>query len=55
MFQDNFKKGKDFFNDFSFIDKKCPGCGSKINYGITTEWNDDFQSHACKNCGSKIE
>jgi phage FluMu protein Com len=44
-----------FFNSMSYLEPKCPKCEHKIEYGITTEWNEKKQAHICKNCQAVIE
>ncbi len=47
-------KGEDFFNSMDRLEPKCPGCQNVIDYGITTEWDDEEEAHKCKNCGFVI-
>jgi hypothetical protein len=39
------------FNSVEHLDRKCPKCDSKIDYGITTEWDEETQSQKCMKCG----
>ncbi len=46
-------------NIFNSIDHlegpKCPKCGAKIDYGLTTEWSDDVEAHICCSCGQVLK
>ena len=44
-----------FFNSTEHLEPKCPKCKSKIDYGITTEWDDKKNAHKCKKCGQILE
>ncbi len=44
-----------FFNSMDYLEPKCPECKTKIEYGITTRYNEKLQTHVCLNCGHKIE
>ncbi len=44
-----------FFNSMAYLEPKCPKCEHKIEYGITTEWNEKQKAHVCKNCHAVIE
>ncbi|MBN2111670.1 hypothetical protein JW707_01090 [Candidatus Woesearchaeota archaeon] len=39
------------FNSVEYLDRRCPKCSSKIDYGVTTEWDEKTQSQKCKKCG----
>ncbi len=39
-----------FFNATAYLDPKCPQCAHKIEYGLTTEWNEQAQAHVCLTC-----
>lgn len=43
------------FESPEFLDPKCPKCQSKIEYGVTTKWNDQEEAHVCKNCGTVLK
>ena len=45
----------DVFNSVEYMERKCPKCSSKIEYGITTEWDDKAEAHKCKACGEIIK
>jgi hypothetical protein len=34
---------------------KCPNCGSKIDYGVTTEYSDELECHICLSCGQVLK
>lgn len=44
-----------FFNSTEHLEPKCPKCESKIDYGVTTEWDEKKSAHKCKNCGEILE
>lgn len=39
------------FNSVEYLEPKCPKCGIKIDYGISTTWSDKRQAHTCNKCG----
>jgi phage FluMu protein Com len=43
------------FNSVEYMEQKCPKCSSKIDYGVTTEWDEKEQAHRCKNCGELLK
>ena len=45
----------DYFASISFMEKKCPQCESKIEFGLTTKWDDSANAHTCNGCGSVVE
>lgn len=44
-----------FFDSVEYLEPKCPKCDSKIDYGVTTEWDDESEAHKCKNCGEILK
>ena len=44
-----------FFNSIEHLEPRCPKCEAKIEYGVTTEWDDKKNAHKCKNCGEVVE
>lgn len=42
------------FNSINYLEPKCPKCGTKIDYGVTTRWSDKRQAHICNNCGKVL-
>ena len=44
-----------FFNSIEHLEPKCPKCETKIDYGVTTEWNDKANAHKCKTCGEILK
>jgi DNA-directed RNA polymerase subunit RPC12/RpoP len=42
------------FNSFEHLEPKCPNCGSKIEYGVTTEYSDEANTHLCLSCGHRL-
>jgi len=45
----------DYFASTSFLDLRCPKCQNKIDYGVTTQWDDDSDAHKCMGCGIVLE
>jgi len=45
----------DFFNTLDLLEPKCPRCESKIEYGVTTDWDDGKKCHICKGCGEQLK
>jgi len=45
----------DIFNSVEHLEQKCPSCQSKIDYGLTTEWDDKVDAHKCKGCGEILK
>lgn len=44
-----------FFNSVDYLEPRCRHCGSKIDYGITTEWDDEKGCHLCSKCQNPVE
>jgi len=42
------------FNSMEFLEPKCPKCGTKIDYGLTTTWDEKIQAHICNGCGEVL-
>lgn len=45
----------DVFNSVDYLEPKCPKCKGKIDYGVTTEWDDNENAHKCKDCGEILK
>ncbi len=43
-----------FFNSLEHLEPRCPKCETKIEYGITTNFDDKTNCHVCNNCGTEI-
>lgn len=39
-----------FFDSLQYLEPHCPNCNSKVDYGVTTEWDDEVDGHVCKSC-----
>ncbi|MBI4739563.1 hypothetical protein HY772_08565 [Candidatus Woesearchaeota archaeon] len=48
-------RGIDFFNDLSFLEPVCSGCQIKVDYGVTTVYDEKRQTHICKKCGALVK
>ena len=44
-----------FFDSVDHLEPKCPGCNAKIDWGITTEYDDKNDCHVCLNCGAVLK
>ncbi|HLD05961.1 MAG TPA: zinc ribbon domain-containing protein [Candidatus Nanoarchaeia archaeon] len=44
----------DYFNTLDILEPKCSGCGSKVEYGITTTFDDARETHVCNKCGKAL-
>jgi hypothetical protein len=44
-----------FFNSVDFLEPKCKNCGFKIDYGVTTRWDDELACHICIKCNKPAE
>jgi len=45
----------DYFASVSFMEQKCPSCENKIEYGLTTAWDESKNAHKCNGCGTFLE
>lgn len=43
------------FNSIDHLEPRCQKCGSKIDYGISTYYDENVESHRCSNCGEILE
>ena len=39
------------FSNINLVEPKCPKCLSKIDYGVTTDYDEKRKKHICKECG----
>ena len=44
----------EYFMASEFMDKRCPGCENKIEYGVTTSWDEEKETHICSGCGKEV-
>lgn len=51
----NINKGIDFWNEVSMLEPECKGCKTKIDYGVTTVFDEKKDALVCKNCGTKVD
>ncbi|MBI4141174.1 hypothetical protein HY485_05035 [Candidatus Woesearchaeota archaeon] len=40
-----------FFDSMDFLEPHCPTCNSRLNYGVTTKYNEKAGTHICLGCG----
>ena len=45
----------DIFNDVNYLDPRCPGCHGKVDYEITTLFDQNKKVHICKECGTIVD
>ena len=45
----------DFFNNVNNLEPKCPKCLSKIDYGVTTYYDERRKKHVCNECGCVLK
>ena len=48
-------KGIDFFNSTNYLEPKCPKCGTKVEWGITTRFDDEKETQVCAECGEVLD
>ena len=39
-----------FFESIEHLEPRCPKCKNKIDYGVTTKFNNRYKAHVCLNC-----
>ncbi|MBN2458314.1 hypothetical protein JXB31_04250 [Candidatus Woesearchaeota archaeon] len=44
-----------FFNVVENLEPKCVNCGIKVDYGVTTRWDDELEMHICLSCGKPVD
>ncbi|MBN2567352.1 hypothetical protein JXB02_04690 [Candidatus Woesearchaeota archaeon] len=44
-----------FFNSVQHLEPHCPKCESKIEYGITTTFDEEKMAHVCNTCGHVLK
>ena len=43
-----------FFNAVDNLEPKCKNCGNKVDYDVTTRWDDEQERHICCACGKPV-
>ena len=43
-----------FFDSLEHLEPKCPGCGQKLDYGLTTDWDDELETQVCISCRTPL-
>lgn len=41
----------DYLSSKEILEPHCPKCDSKVDYGITTTYNEKEDAHVCNSCG----
>ncbi len=44
-----------FFNSVEYLEPHCRHCNTRIDYGVTTEWDDKLGEHICCKCKKPVE
>jgi len=44
-----------FFDSIDYLEPRCPKCKAKIEYGVTTKFDEKRQCHICLKCGAVIK
>jgi len=44
-----------FFDSIDYLEPKCPRCNSKVEYGVTTRFDDEKKCHVCLKCGELLK
>jgi hypothetical protein len=44
-----------FFDSLEHLEPHCGKCGSKVEYGTTTKFQEDAGSHVCLKCGNVLK
>ena len=42
------------FSSIDVLEPKCKGCGTKIEFDVTTEYDEEKEAVVCKSCGNNI-
>ncbi len=42
------------FNSVNALEPRCPKCGSLIDYGVTTRFDEEKEVHVCLKCGTEL-
>jgi len=43
-----------FFNSLEYLEPRCKGCDTVLEYGINTSFDSVKDTHICNKCGSEI-
>lgn len=46
--------GLSYFGNESILEPHCPGCKTKVDYGISTTYDEKLDAHKCNTCGHLI-
>ncbi|MFC1728600.1 hypothetical protein ACFLZ7_04005 [Nanoarchaeota archaeon] len=44
-----------FFDSMEHLEPHCESCGTKVDYGTTTQFNEELDSHVCLKCGNALK
>ena len=43
-----------YFQATAYLEPHCRKCNIKIEYGLTTDWDEDSEEMRCKSCGEEV-
>ncbi len=46
---------ENFFSNLENLEPKCPKCGSILDYGTNTEYDEEKNAHICTKCGCVLK
>ncbi len=46
--------GPSIFQSMQALEPRCPKCNCKIEYGISTTFDEKKEVHICNNCGTEL-
>ncbi len=44
-----------FFNSVDYLEPRCSHCNTKIDYDVTTKWDDKYDCHVCLSCNKPVD
>ena len=44
-----------FFDSVEYLEPKCPGCETVLDYGVNTKFDSRHKAHVCMKCGTALE
>lgn len=43
-----------FFESMDYLEPRCKKCQNKIDYGLTTRFDEERNCHVCLKCGEEV-